>query len=209
MSDIDPLTGQINELQASLQSARHRPESQVARIEVGEDGGLQAIHLTDMGRRLDPDTLCAEIVRLHAEALIESRKAISAAITEIENDPRLQALIERSTDALNQRLPAPETPPAPSPIPVSQPRLLNSATQQSAPVVPPSSTPRIFSQVSLGPEKPVTRVAPPPPSDFPPPPPPSSRSAGHPNLPLKSREPTQEEEEEMDRYYQRKSWLEY
>ncbi|MGV9821162.1 hypothetical protein [Nocardia xishanensis] len=204
MSDIDPLTGQINELQASLQAAPHRPENQLARIEVGEDGALQAIHLTDLGRQLDPDTLCAEIVRLHAEALAESRKAISAAIAEIENDPRLQALIERSTDALNQRLPEP----APPPIPATQPRLMNSATQQSAPAMPRSSTLPLPTHVPPGSEKPVTRVAPAPQPTFPPLPP-VPCSAVQSSSPLKSREPTQEEEEEMDRYYQRKSWLEY
>ncbi|MFI2476748.1 hypothetical protein [Nocardia xishanensis] len=208
MSDIDPLTGQINELQASLQSARHRPENQVARIEVGEDGALRAIHLTDMGRRLDPDTLCAEIVRLHTEALAESRKAISAAIAQIENDPRLQALIERSTDALNQRLPDPAPPSASSPISVTQPLLPDSATRQSVPATPASSAPRPPSHVPPGPGKPAPQVAPAPPSNLPPLPP-STRGAVQPSLPSKSREPTQEEEEEMDRYYQRKSWLEY
>ncbi|MEV0292470.1 hypothetical protein [Nocardia sp. NPDC050710] len=136
MSDIDPLSWRIDRLQTALGPGGTAPASELVNVRVGPDGALEAIHLTDAGRRIDPDILVTEIVRVHARALTESRAAIAAAIADIENDPRLLALTARTVDALNQPLPAP----------------------------------------------PVTSA--------------------------KRGEPTPEEDEEMDRYYRRKSWLE-
>ncbi|MEU1983620.1 hypothetical protein [Nocardia sp. NPDC019395] len=145
MSDIDPLTGHIEQLHTALNG--FTTTSEVASVEVGPDGSLRAIRLTDTGRRLDPDSLAEAIVRLHAVALAESRQAVLAEIVRVENDPRLRAHQQRVTDALAR--PWPEQPAAP---------------------VPPAS------------ERAATTAP--------------------------SRQPTPEEEEEMDRYYQRKSWLE-
>ncbi|WP_433625768.1 hypothetical protein [Nocardia sp. CA-120079] len=213
MSDIDPLTSQIDQLQSSLnQPTGASTVGAVASVEVGVDGSLQAIHLTDVGRRLDPDTLVAEIVRLHAEALAESRKAIAAAIAQIENDPRLRALKERGTDALNQPRPQQQAPAA-SPPPVPQPPAQPGAVARSQPRLSPepiaSTRPRPqvqteHSQPSAAPPR-ATPSAPPTAR----PTWPRPQATTQPAEPLKSREPTQEEEEEMDRYYQRKSWLEY
>ncbi|WP_194819803.1 hypothetical protein [Nocardia sp. XZ_19_385] len=133
MSDIDPLSNRIDDLQAALGQGGSRHESPHLSVEIAPDGGLLAVHLTDSGRLLTPNALAAEIVRVQSAAVAGARKAVAAAIAAIENDPRLQALTERGVDALNQPLP----------------------TQ-----------------------------------------------------PARRHEPTQEEEEEMDRYYQRKSWLE-
>ncbi|MEV0246309.1 hypothetical protein AB0H76_06970 [Nocardia sp. NPDC050712] len=129
-------------------------------MEITSDGALRAVHLTDFGRQLAPDALAAEIVRVQSAAVAETRKAIAAAIVAIENDPRLRALTERGTDALNQPLRT-------SPPPVVAPNM---------PDYPP---------------------APPRPAAVPPP-----------VEPIDRRQPSDEEEEEMDRYYQRKSWLE-
>ncbi|MEV6323944.1 hypothetical protein ACWEPH_00950 [Nocardia beijingensis] len=157
MSDIDPLTSNIEQLETSLaQPATASMAGDVAAVEVGPDGSLRAIRLTDVGRRLDPDTLVEAIVRLHATALANARKSVAAAIAQIENDPRLRAQHERAVDALSQPLPREVSPAAPS---WSQPRTPSwPAPQQSRP--------------------------------------------------QQRREPTPEEDEEMDRYYQRKSWLE-
>ncbi|MGQ4616863.1 hypothetical protein [Nocardia sp. R7R-8] len=122
-------------------------------VEVGPDGSLRAIRLTDNGRRLDPDTLVEAIVRLHAVALAESRKSVAAAVARIENDPRLRAQHDRTVDALGQPLPHPA------------PSWQQSRTRAWSPTSPPT--------------------------------------------PPQRRQPTAEEDEEMDRYYQRKSWLEY
>ncbi|MCX4093970.1 hypothetical protein [Nocardia sp. alder85J] len=111
-------------------------------MEVGADGGLRAIRLTEHGRRLDPDTLVAVIVRLHAAALTESRTAVAQAVAELEADPRLRLRGAQIMDALRQPVPRGEV-----------------------------------------------------------------EVRGRPDRPAASRQPTPEEEDEMDRYYQRKSWL--
>ncbi|RDI68022.1 hypothetical protein [Nocardia pseudobrasiliensis] len=101
MSGIDPLAGNIEQLQTALA----RPVTAVsaeAAIDVGPDGGLLAIRITDHGRRLDPDSLAEVIVRLHASALTEARRAIADAVARLEADPRLRARREQLTDALQQ-----------------------------------------------------------------------------------------------------------
>lgn len=104
MDDIDPLTGHIENLQTSLtHGASASMAGDIASIDVGPDGSLRAIRLTDYGRRLDPDTLVEAIVRLHATALAEARTSVADAVARVENDPRLLALRERMTDALNQQ----------------------------------------------------------------------------------------------------------
>jgi hypothetical protein len=159
MSDIDPLTGNIEQLETSLTRSAASMAGGVATVEVEPDGSLHAIRLTDVGRRLDPDTLVDAIVRLHAAALAESRKSVAAAIAQIENDPRLRAQAARTADALNQ--PLPQHQPAPAAQSWPQP---SASTWPTTPQPSAAPTPR--------------------------------------------REPTPEEEEEMDCYYQRKSWLE-
>jgi hypothetical protein len=159
MNDVDPITGNIEQLQASLTSpAQAAMAGNIATVEVGPDGSIHAIRLTDLARRLDPDTLVETIVRLHASALAESRKSVAEAVARLENDPRLRARREQMIDALNQPLPPRQAPAAP-------------AWPQQAPAWP----------------APPQRLSP----------------------PTQRREPTPEEDEEMDRYYQRKSWLEY
>ncbi|WP_054814267.1 hypothetical protein [Nocardia arizonensis] len=165
MSDTDPLYGRIDRLQEALRDNDHRTENHYARIEVASDGALRAIRLTDRGRELTPDALCAEIVRLHTEVVEASSTSISAAIADIENDPRLRALTEQRTDALNSRYPDPSTPVGSDPF--------------AAGPEPETAFARFARQTLASPE-------------------PDSRH----------REPTLDEEEEMDRYYQRKSWLE-
>ncbi|MET7772976.1 hypothetical protein [Nocardia sp. NPDC005366] len=167
MSDIDPLFGQIDRLQEALRDTSSRSENYYARIEVGGDSALRAIRLTDRGRELDPDVLCAEIVRLHAEAVEASRTAISAAIAHIENDPRLRTLTELRTDALNSGYPGPADSVGPDSFCAGSPE------QETA-----------FSRFA---RETLSTV-------------PSEPDSRH-------REPTLDEEE-MDRYYQRKSWLE-
>ncbi|WP_067462659.1 hypothetical protein [Nocardia amamiensis] len=157
MSDIDPLTSNIEQLETSLtRSATASTAGDVAAVEVDPDGSLRAIRLTDVGRRLDPDTIVEAIVRLHAAALVEARKSVAEAIAKIENDPRLRTQHDRAVDALNQPVPRqahPTTPSWPQPQTPTRPAPQQSVSQQR-------------------------------------------------------REPTPEEDEEMDRYYQRKSWLE-
>ncbi|WP_280491068.1 hypothetical protein [Nocardia asiatica] len=156
MSDIDALTSNIEQLETSItQPATASMAGDIAAMEVGSDGSLRAIRLTDLGRRLDPDSLVQAIVRLHATALAEARKSVATAIAQIENDPRLRAQHDRTADALNQPLPRQASPAAPS---WPQPQPSWPAPEQSRP--------------------------------------------------QQRREPTLEEDEEMDRYYQRKSWLE-
>ncbi|RDI56000.1 hypothetical protein [Nocardia mexicana] len=149
MTDIDPLTSNIEQLHTSL--AGRATAGDVAEVEVGPDGSLHAIRLTDYGRRLDPDTLVDALVRLHATALTEARASVAAAVARLENDPRLLAQREDMIDAANQPLP---------------PQSAGASRSADAPW-----------------------------------PEPSPRPAAH-------REPTLEDDEEMDRYYQRKSWLE-
>ena len=135
MGDIDPLTGTIG----NLQDAVNQPATaagDVATVELAPDGTLTAIHLTDHGRRLDPDTLVEAIVRLHATAMADARGSVADAVARLENDPRLRAQRDGMVDALSQPLP------------------------RQADSSPPG------------------------------------------------RQPTPQEEEEMDRYYQRTSWLE-
>lgn len=157
MSDIDPLTGNLEQLETSLTRASAASMAgDVATVEVGPDGSLRAIRLTDVGRRLDPDTLVEAIVRLHATALAESRTSVAAAIARIENDPRLRAQHDRIVDTLNQPMPS-----------------------HTAPAVASWPQPRT-----------------------------PSWPAPQQSVPQQRREPTPEEDEEMDRYYQRKSWLE-
>ncbi|MFI5783161.1 hypothetical protein [Nocardia sp. NPDC051570] len=148
MNDIDPLTGHIENLQDSLtQGATASMAGGIASVDVGPDGSLRAIRLTDSGRRLDPDTLVEAIVRLHATALAEARKSVADAVTRLENDPRLLTQREHLIDTLHQ---------------------------------PPPG------QSAAAPSFPWPQQAP------------ASR-----------REAMPDEEEELDSYYQRKSWLEY
>ncbi|GAB2699650.1 hypothetical protein [Nocardia thraciensis] len=134
MADIDPLTGSIERLQNAVSGPATAAAPEAA-VDVGADGTLRAIRLTDYGRRIDPDTLVEAIVRLHAAALADARRSVADAVTRLENDPRLLAQREHLVDTFAR--------PAPS---------------------PPESHLR--------------------------------------------REPTPEEDEEMDQYYQRRSWLE-
>ncbi|MBF6062826.1 hypothetical protein IU500_13405 [Nocardia terpenica] len=104
MNDVDPLTGHIENLEASLtHGASASMAGDIASIDVGLDGSIRAIRLTDYGRRLDPDTLVEAIVRLHATALRQARNSVADAVARLENDPRLLALRERVTDAFNQQ----------------------------------------------------------------------------------------------------------
>jgi len=204
MSDIDPLTGQIDQLQLSLsQPTSASTAGAAASVEVGVDGSLR-INLTDVGRRLDADSLVAEIVRLHADALAESRAAIAAAIAQIENDPRLRALQERGTDALNQPRPQQQAPVAPTPPGRSGAENWSQTRRSPEPIA--STRPRTQNRSAQPPAAPPRAPAAPPRAASPswPQPPAATPSAE----PVRSREPTQEEEEEMDRYYRRESWLE-
>ncbi|QIS08806.1 hypothetical protein [Nocardia arthritidis] len=114
MADLDPLTGNIEQLDASLtRRATASLLGGAVTVEVGADGSLHAIRVTEMGRSLDLDTLLDSVVRLHAVALEDARQSVAVAITRIENDPRLRAQRERTTDTLAQplpRKPAPEPP---------------------------------------------------------------------------------------------------
>lgn len=103
MSDIDPLTGLIGHLEAAVsRPASVTSAGGAATVEVGPDGSLYAIRLTEAGRRMDPDALADTIVRLHADALSRVRADVAAAISAIENDPRLRAYRESAVDALRQ-----------------------------------------------------------------------------------------------------------
>ncbi len=100
---LDPLDADIGRLHTGL----HRPADasatgNIASVRVGADGTLESVQLTDAARRLDPDTLVATIVRLHAAALAESRAAVIDAVARLENDPRLRARREEYVDALGQ-----------------------------------------------------------------------------------------------------------
>ncbi|TCJ93561.1 hypothetical protein [Nocardia alba] len=189
MEDIDPLSKNVNHLQNSLVAlSAARPDSDLVRLEVGQDGTILDVQLSAAARALTPDALVTELVRVHTVAIAESHKAISAAIAALEADPRLAALTERRADALNQPLPevrsvptAPQRAPAPPRPAASQ---------------PPSPYSR-----------PATARPSAPAADFDSAPPPPPRAAEQPRP--QSRQPTPEEEEEMDRYYGRKTWLEY
>ncbi|WP_147403930.1 hypothetical protein [Nocardia panacis] len=115
MFDLDPLTGNIDQLQASL---KHRasaslPDGAVT-VEVCADGSLHRIRLTDTGRGLDADTLLDTVVHLHATALADARQSVAVAVDRIEKDPRLRAQRDRKTDALVQPLPEDAAPAKPS-----------------------------------------------------------------------------------------------
>ncbi|MEU4323072.1 hypothetical protein AB0F85_29950 [Nocardia fluminea] len=178
---LDPLHAKIDRLHAGVT----RPASAalvgaIASVQVSADGALEAIHLTDAGRRLDADTLVDAIIRLHATALARSRQTVNAAIAELDNDPRLRTQRERYADALDQPLPQqllfPRQQPKSSPQyePLAPQRHQSPYTQPTAPEqqypgwAPPATTPATASR----------------------------------------REPTQEDDEADDEYFQRKSWLE-
>ncbi|GAB0104139.1 hypothetical protein JMUB6875_31130 [Nocardia sp. JMUB6875] len=102
MSDIDPLSGLIGALESAVGEPGAAATGDAATVEVGPDGTLRAIRLTEAGRRMDPELLVEAIVRLHADALAQSRAGVAAAIDAIENDPRLRAYREGLVGALQQ-----------------------------------------------------------------------------------------------------------
>ncbi|MGF0319886.1 hypothetical protein [Nocardia fluminea] len=143
---LDPLHANTDRLHAGIT----RPASaalvgEIASVQVSADGTLEAIHLTDAGRRLDADTLVDAIIRLHATALARSRQTVNAAIAELDNDPRLRAQRERYADALGQ--PLPQQPLFPTQQPTSPPQYQSPSTQPPAPEqrypdwAPPAATP--------------------------------------------------------------------
>ncbi|MGW4636114.1 hypothetical protein [Nocardia sp. NPDC004415] len=106
---LDPLDADIGRLHSGLnQPATAAAGADIATVRVGADGALESVQLTDAARRLDPDTLVATIVRLHAAALAESRAAVIAAVARLENDPRLRARREAYVDTLGQVPPSPQ-----------------------------------------------------------------------------------------------------
>ncbi|MFD4443801.1 hypothetical protein ACFWPK_28915 [Nocardia sp. NPDC058519] len=176
---LDPLHANTDRLHAGVT----RPASAalvgaVASVQVSADGALEAIHLTEAGRRLDPDTLVDAIIRLHATALARSRQALNAAIAEIDNDPRLRAQRERYAGALDQ--PLPQQPLFPTQQPTSPPQYQPVPPQHQSPY-PPSVAPE---QQHPGWAPPATTPA------------------------ATRREPTLEDDEADDEYFQRESWLE-
>ncbi|MFC6010201.1 hypothetical protein [Nocardia lasii] len=187
MGDIDPLSDNVIDLQNSLgtPTATHSG-SDLVRLEVGPDGTIHDVQLSAAARTLPPDSLVAEIVRVHTLAVNEAQEAISAAIAMLEADPRLSALTERKTDALNQALPTEFPTARASSVPAPQPprSAATRSTPSTAALPTPDSAPRFDHQ-------------------------PASATPPHPQPRTRSRQPTREEEEDMDRYYNRKSWLEH
>lgn len=183
MDDIDPLTRNVDNLQDSLTPSTQRPlDSDLVWLDVEQDGKIRDVRLSPAARTLPPDALVAEIVRVHTTAIEESQKAISAAIAMLEADPRLAALTDSKVDALR-----------------GSPTLLPNATSPSpaSHSTPSYPTPPIAS--SMSDPTPRTQVV---------------RTPAVPQQPreqpsTRNRQPTREEEEDMDRYYGRKSWLEY
>ena len=172
--ELDPLQGATDRLHAGVDSAgRASMAGGVVSVQVSADGTLEAIHLNDAGRRLDPDTLVDAIVRLHATAMAETRGAIKDAIAQLESDPRLRAQREHYVDALQQ--------PLPQQAPQAFPQQQSPAPQQSTQAQHPHGEPGY--QTGWG----VATA--------------SAASTG--------REPTPEDDEADDQYYQRSSWLEY
>ncbi|MFD3701971.1 hypothetical protein ACFWUP_02375 [Nocardia sp. NPDC058658] len=179
---LDPLHANTEQLHAGLtRPASASMAGGVASVQVSADGALEAIHLTEAGRRLDPDTLVAAIVRLHAAALAESRQVVNAAIAELDADPRLRAQRERYADALDQPLPQQQSFPA-------------QQTQSLPPYQPPASQ-----------HQPPTPSQPYAPEQQHP------GWVSAPTAPAAStgRAPTQEDDDADDEYFQRESWLEY
>lgn len=131
----DPLPAATDKLHNALDRPG-QASAAVASVEVDADGTLRAIRLSDRGRRLDPDTLAATIVRLHAEAMTAARQRIAAAVTALENDPRLRAERVRIADTLTGPVPTSPLPgdatPQPHqsvpPVPTSQPTRHTSTT---------------------------------------------------------------------------------
>ncbi|GEM33194.1 hypothetical protein NN3_42010 [Nocardia neocaledoniensis NBRC 108232] len=175
---LDPLHVNTGQLHAGLTlPASASAAGNIATVQVSADGALEAIHLTDAARRLDPDSLVAMIIRLHATALSESRAAVAAAVAQLDSDPRLQAQRERYVDALQQALPVPPLPlPAQQPVPQDQ---------QHQPMTPRPSASQPWHDQQPGWNPTAT---------FP------AASA--------RREPTPEDDEADDAYFQRSSWLE-
>lgn len=177
---FDPLHANTDRLHAGItRSASAALAGAVASVQVSADGALEAIHLTEAGRRLDPDTLVDAIIRLHATALARSRQVVNAAIAELDNDPRLRAQRERYADALDQ--PLPQQPLFPTQQPPSPP--------QYQPLLPQHQS--LYAQ-PVAPEQQYPGWAPPATT-------PAAASR---------RAPTQEDDEADDEYFQRKSWLE-
>ncbi|KAF0846018.1 hypothetical protein [Nocardia caishijiensis] len=204
MSDIDPLTANVGHLQESLSAPADAPVDELVRLEVAQDGTIQSVQLSAAARAMTPDAVVAEVVRVHTAAVAASQAAISAAIAALEADPRLAALTEHKTDALSRPLPSP---PPNAPLPDS--RTTSFAPVREHPRDPahssPSAPPRTPApRPSTPPLRRPVPPAPSPPTNQAPWPPPSREQP-----PTRSRQPTPEEEEEMDRYYGRKSWLEY
>ncbi len=202
VSDIDPLAGNVNHLHNSLATpSASSPDSHLVRLEVGQDGTIRDVQLSAAAKALAPDALVTEIIRVHTAAIEASQKAISAAIAALEADPRLAALTERKADALNQPVPevrsVPSTP-THTPAPAAPPAPPRPTPAPPRPVVPPAPSPYA---------RPVAPRASAPTARFDSAPPSPPRAAEQPRT--RSRQPTQEEEEEMDRYYNRKSWLEH
>ncbi|MFI1241064.1 hypothetical protein [Nocardia salmonicida] len=197
MGDIDRLTESVSHLQDSLGTPSVAgPESDLIRLEVRQDGTIREIRLSAAARALTPEALVSEIVRVHTAAIEEAQQAISAAIAALEADPRLTELTDRKADALNQALP--EVQPAskaPRHHPASTPTPALSPPQHAAPAAPSpydrQVAPRPFAEAARFDNAPATR--------------PTTVEQHQ----TRSRQPTPEEEEEMDRYYGRKSWLEH
>ncbi|AYF78179.1 hypothetical protein D7D52_34995 [Nocardia yunnanensis] len=103
MTGIDPLTHTIERLQSSLtQTSAASTAYKEVTVQVGPDGSLRSIQLSDMGHRLSPDQLTETIIRLHALALAQARTAVNDGVAQLESDPRVIAQRGQLIDALNR-----------------------------------------------------------------------------------------------------------
>ncbi|WP_336086318.1 hypothetical protein [Nocardia sp. SSK8] len=217
---LDPLDADTGRLHAGLnQPASASAAGNIATVRVGADGALEAVHLTEAARRLDPDTLVATIVRLHAAALAESRAAVMAAVARLETDPRLRDRRERYVDALGQAPPSAQSPLTPQPATPHRPQPAAQSGNTAARTQPQPAEHgwNTTGQTQPQPAEPrwnTTGQAQPQPAEHgwntvgqaqPRP-----AEHGWNTTPAAARSaPTPEDDDADDEYFQRESWLEY
>ena len=105
-SDIDPLSGQLDELVSALTTATGVASSETVSVRVGADGALQDLQIDDRalhgGGAMLASHLMQVIGRAHAE-LGERRRAAESAL---RTDPRIAAAISAVADAADTPLPS-------------------------------------------------------------------------------------------------------
>ncbi|MEV6771158.1 hypothetical protein AB0N05_21320 [Nocardia sp. NPDC051030] len=113
-NDSDPLQQKSEQLTEALSTARSRSHSAdgLLAVEACADGEI-AIHLHDQALRLGGDELSRRLTALAAQALAQAREQVQSALAEFRSDPRIDAAVWNSREALDRPQPAqPQSAPA-------------------------------------------------------------------------------------------------